>query len=338
MKKTNILLLLATLILGGTAYYFIQKNNKTSNLEGYDFNFAVKDTANIGKIFLADRQGKQITLKRLSQSVWSVNDSYRARPDAVKNLLSTINRVELMYRLARAGVKNVVEDIATNGIKVEIYDTRNQKMKVYYVGGENNNADGTHFMMEDANEPYVVHIPNFQGTLRVRYFTELLDWRDRNIFTEDVEDIEALSVEYAAPNTGSSFKLARTGTNSYNVEPFFPIATRYTQAANNKIVESYLTGFRMTGAEGFENAKSVNIDSLNQLKPFATINLKNKKDNKIVKFYQIIPRNSDGEIILGKNEEIQIERYYAIASTGDIYTVQHIVFGKLFWAYPAFFR
>ena len=63
MKKTNLILLALLLILGTTTFWFL-KNRKNTNMSGYDFELAVKDTASVYKIFLADRSGKQVTLTR----------------------------------------------------------------------------------------------------------------------------------------------------------------------------------------------------------------------------------------------------------------------------------
>ena len=341
MKRTNIILLLVVLILGGGAYWFLNNKQDTS-LSGYDFDFAVKDTASVYKIFLADRNGKQVTLTRESKTEWKVNNKYKARADVMGNLLETINKVELMYRLPRNAVQNVVKDIASSGIKVEIYDKGNKKLKSYYVGGSNMDESGTHMMMEDANEPYVTHIPGINATLRVRYFTDEIDWRDRMIFTLSPEQIKSVSIEYPLQKI-KSFKLTNDSRNA-QVEPLFPLTPRINMPPVKGLVESFLTGFKFLGAEGFENGFN-KMDSLRATVPFAIIKVQKylSADRqaegvvKSLKLHPIVPRNADGSLIIQNEGNVVVERYYVETETDDLYLIQHVVFQKIFWAYEGFF-
>lgn len=335
MKRTNLLLLIVLIGLGGFAFWYF-KNKKNTNLSGYDFEFAVKDTSNIGKIFLADRNGKAVTLTRQNKSDWSVNNRYKARFDVLTNLLETIHRVDLKYRLPRNAVTNVVKDIATNAIKVEIYDRQNRLMKSYYVGGTNMDETGTHMMMDNANEPYVMHIPGFNGGLRVRYFTDEMDWRDRMVFTLTPEQIQSVSLEYPLQKI-KSFKLQRTSPNDFSVDPLFNLTPRVATQPAKGLVESFLLGFKFLGAEGFENG-FVPLDSLRSTVPFAIIKVKPMEgDTQTLILHPIVPRNADGSLILTDGKNISIEKYFGETPSGDVFLIQHLVFQKIFWAYNSFF-
>ena len=64
MKK-NLLPILLLLVLGGAAaYFYLTKSGST--LQPELTNYALKDTASITKIFLADKQGNKILLERES--------------------------------------------------------------------------------------------------------------------------------------------------------------------------------------------------------------------------------------------------------------------------------
>lgn len=335
MKNTNLILLAILAVLGSaTAWYFLK--DKQTNISGYDFHFAVSDTANVFKIFIADREGKSVTLTRLNASDWQVNGKYKARADVKNNLLETIARVELMYRLPRNAVAPVVKDVASNGIKVEIYAKNGKKVKAYYVGGVNLDETGTNMMMEDANEPYVVHMPSFQGGLRVRYFTEEMDWRDRMIFTYTPEEIKSVSIEYPLQKS-HSFKISKSGKD-YKVEPFYDLTPRINALPAKGLVETFLTGFRRLGAEGFENGDS-RTDSIRATVPFAVISLNTEGGvSKVLKLHPIVPRNADGSLIQSVEGKVELEKYYAETETGDLLLIQHQLFEKIFWAYEAFFK
>ena len=334
MKKTNLILFLIAIVLGGATYFYLN-NKRDTSLSGYDFDFAVKDTANVYKIFLADRNGKQITLTRENATEWKVNNKYKARPDVMRNLIEVVGKVELMYRLPRNAVQNVIKDIASNGIKVEIYGKNNQKLKSYYVGGVNMDESGTNMMMENANEPYVTHMPGFTGALRVRYFTDEIDWRDRMIFTLQPEDIKSVSIEYPLQKT-KSFKLINA--SKPQVEPLFTLTPRINTAPVKGLVETFLVGFKFLGAEGFENGFA-NVDSIKSMVPFAIINVeKVNGTTTTLKLHPIVPHNADGSLIVSNEGVSQIEKYYAEADNGDLLLIQHGLFSKLFWAYEGFFK
>ena len=89
MKKSY-LLLIALIIV--TAILFL--NDKKNNVKQELRDFAIEDISSISKIFLADKIGNDITLKRTEKG-WVVNDKYSPREDAIKTLLSTIKSIEV---------------------------------------------------------------------------------------------------------------------------------------------------------------------------------------------------------------------------------------------------
>jgi Domain of unknown function (DUF4340) len=334
MKKTN-LIVLALLAIGGSigAWYLVE--SKKSNLEGYDFNFAVKDTAAIAKIFLADREGKTVTLTRENSVKWLVGGKYEAQPDMIKTMLETLNQVDLKMRLPRNAVASVVKDIATEGIKVEVYDKKGKTLRVFYVGGSTSDDRGTFMMMENSNEPYVMQIPGFIGMLRPRFLTDEQDWRDRFAFKMPYESIKMVSVEY--PNQKSkSFKLMRDGSN-FKVEPFYDIVPRINRPVATGMVEAYLQGFAKLGIEGFE-AGNPKADSLKQSPVFAKISVTDTHDKtKVLTLHPFVARNESGEVTKSNDGNVHIEHYFVDTNDGELMAVQHFVFEKVFWAYEAFF-
>jgi Domain of unknown function (DUF4340) len=333
-NKKNLLLLAVALVLGGATFGIFQYKRNT-NLNGYDFEFAVKDTASIHKIFLADRKGRKITLTRESASEWTLNGNFRAREDAVENLLNVIARVELMYRLPRNAVEHVVKDIASEGRKVEVYDNNNKRLKSYYVGGSNADGYGTNMMLDGSNEPYVMHIPSFVGNLRVRYFTEVLDWRDRYLFRLEPDEIESVSVDYPLQKS-KSFKLERD-EKVVRIEPLYDITPKMSRPITKGLVESYLLGYKKLGIEGFENGHP-QTDSIKAALPFAIVTLKTVKgEERVLKFHPIVPKGGGGALLVSYDGKTVVERYFLEDSNGDLDMVQHGIFEKIFWAYEGFF-
>ena len=334
MKKTNLILLALFALIGSVGAWYLS-SKEDSNLEGYDFHFAIKDTADIAKIFLADRTGKTVTLTRENSVKWLVGGKYEVQPDMIKTLLETLNQVELKFRLPRNAVSEVVKDIATEGIKVEVYDKGGKNLRTFYVGGTTSDDRGTFMMMENSNEPYVMHIPSFQGMLRPRFLTEEQDWRDRFVFKLQPRDIKLVSVEYPSQKS-KSFKLIQEN-GGFNVAPFYDIVPRINRPVVKGMVEAYLQGFEKLGIEGFEGGNP-KADSLKQSPVFAKITVVNSKnESKTLILHPFLARNEKGEITKGNDGNVHIEHYFVDTSDGELMAVQHYVFEKIFWAYEAFF-
>jgi hypothetical protein len=332
-KNTNLILLALLFILGGWAYWSYSNKGLTS-LNGKDWEFAVQDTASINRIFLASPKGETVTLERNGLD-WQVNGKYKARPDAIKTLMQTLKNVEIAYRLPRAAVQTAVKDLVANRLKVELYHNK-EKLKSYYVGGVNQDETATYMIMENSNEPYAMSLAHWEGGLRVRYITSEMDWRDRSVFSDAVEDIQSVSVDYSVQK-GKSFSLTRQG-KSFKVEPLSSITPRINSPVNNGLVESYLLGFRSQIAEGFENTNAKK-DSILRTVPFATINLVNTAGvKKTAVLYPILATNPDGTPRVSGNGEFTYERYFAATGTGDFMMVQQLNYMKLLWPYEEFFQ
>ena len=125
---------------------------------------------------------------------WQYDGKYRANAAIMRTLLDAIGNIQMKYKPPTAAEKPIINDIATNGIKVELYDKRNKLLKAYYVGGSTADERGTHIMMEGAEDPLVGHLPGWEGNLRVRFSPTGTDWRDKSIFNEKIQRRSNLSL------------------------------------------------------------------------------------------------------------------------------------------------
>jgi hypothetical protein len=345
MMNKNTILLICLLLLGGSTYWYWKYIKSDTSLTGGDWVFAVTDTASIAKIFLAERKnGQTITLERdgngwlvSSQNLQQQNKKSIPRPDAVKNLLKAIHNVQLQYRLPRASVRPVVEDLASNSVKVELYNKLGKKIKCYYVGGGDQDGTATYMIMENSNEPYAMGMSSFVGTLRPYFFTTALDWRDRTVFAEKMENIKTISIEYPLQQS-KSFKMTVNDGKNALIEPFYPMNPKIPRPVTTGLPELFLKGFQSQIAEGFESDYPQK-DSVLATKPFAIITLhKTNGQHKTVRLFSTYARDRGGEVISDPIRGVQVERYFADVDNGtDFMTVQHVNFQEILWAYESFF-
>jgi hypothetical protein len=163
----NTLSILIMCVLAFTTVFLVTKyQNSTLKEELSDF--AVEDTASIDKIFLSDKDGYKLLLERKTVSAWKVNNSFEARPDAIKILLETIHQIRVKAPVGRASFNNVIKKLAVKSTKVEIYQ-KGKIVKTYYVGGTTEDFLGNYMMIENSAAPFIIHIPGFEGYLYLSY-------------------------------------------------------------------------------------------------------------------------------------------------------------------------
>ncbi|MFK7773601.1 MAG: DUF4340 domain-containing protein [Saprospiraceae bacterium] len=342
MKRTLILLVLF-LVLGTGAYYLMKNQDNSSTTSWNEAgDFAVENVDDIYKIFIADRQDYRVLLER-KNGYWSYNKKFKAKKTQIDDLLNTIKGVRMKYTTPRVAEDNMRKNLATSGVKVEIYDKNDNKMKVYYVGGSTGNSLGTYFIMEGSTEPYVMHIPSFQGMLKGKFLKQDDDWKDLMMFGEQVEEIQSVSVDYPKQKS-KSFKIERKSEGGFDVKPFYEGTPEIEKTVLNAAVEKYLIGYGVMMAEAFEN-KNPHRDSIITTLPFVTISLTDTKgDTKVCRLFPIPQLDQYGNPVLntgvGMNGKQTIYRYFADYQDqyGDSFRlVQHRNFERLFWGYTYFF-
>ncbi|MCS6928908.1 MAG: DUF4340 domain-containing protein [Saprospiraceae bacterium] len=327
------LLFVLFLLAGVAAYYFWQQSERyaSGSRVAPDMDFAVKDTNAIYRIFIADRRGRTADLKRL-ENQWVYNGQYKARPSAIEVLLQTVCCLNVLYVPPKAAEKHAVKALAANGIKVELYDRHNRLLKSYYVGDVTPDERGTYMIMEGSEQPYVVYLPGFIGQVRVRYLLGDEDWRDRMIFTEKPENIQAISVEYPQ-HRSASFRLLKVGTAEYIVQPLFSTTPPSRMPQRKGAAEAYLLRYEFLGAEGFAPSE-LNIDSIRATVPFAIVHLE-RTDKTFVKA-RFWPINAQSDSYTG--ERFIIHYLTEVNDGQDYYITQHHVFGPIFQTYLSFFE
>jgi len=333
---TRILFILFLLLATGTGFYFYSQNlQETAKTEERDF--SIKDTDQVYRIFMADRNGNKVDLKKRDDQ-WIYKDKYVARENAVENVLETLRRVEVRYKPAQALEENMIVDLATNGIHVQIMNKSGKILKDFYVGGVTNDETGTYMIMEGSDQPFVTHMNGFEGGLRARFLMKEKDWRDRTVYNIKMDEIQSVSVEYPKQKN-NSFQLKRTN-EGFQVETFYEITPQINKPVHQGKAEGYLIGFEDLIAESFENESPLR-DSISQMIPFSIVTLTQKDGvEKTIRLhaYQFGDQYDDkGNPIVNLENVSSIERYLADVSTGDFMLVQHQIFKRILWGYDYFF-
>ncbi len=256
MKKSIGIVLGLVLIVG--AIFFVLSDNK-STLWGGESEFAVRDTAQIVKIFMADKAGGKVLLEREGTGMpWQLNTTMKGHPKVVKMLLTTLRDLEIKYPVSKKGHNSVIKDLASAGIKVEVYTNAYRialgdlkllpylkKERVFYVGSATADNMGTYMIMEGSKNPYVVDIPGFRGFVAARFTTKPEDWLSHEILRIPYTRIASVSVQSLADNS-RNYRIQKQ-TEGYSL----------TDTYTKKNIQSYDTAALYTYLDGF---KDVNFE------------------------------------------------------------------------------
>jgi hypothetical protein len=202
IAATILSILLITLLVVN----YIGKKEKDTFADVEFTQFAVENPQkNLKRIFLADRENNIALFEKQSNGSWTYTNkttglTYLPNPNALNNLLETIEKVRVRNRVPNPSIKSVLRGIGTIGVKVELYDMSNKKIRTYYIGGPADGGQATFAVVEGSETPYVVNIPNFAGTIDTRFTVKESALRDKAIVRHNSKDIEKMKVEYFLQN------------------------------------------------------------------------------------------------------------------------------------------
>tara|TARA_B100000953_G_C17998262_1_gene414298 strand:- start:377 stop:1300 length:924 start_codon:yes stop_codon:yes gene_type:complete len=286
------------------------------------YDFAISDTASISKIFIADMKGNSISLDK-TENNWEINNRYKVRNNSMEIILQTIKSISVQRPVSESRYNKVIKDLATNGVKIEIYQNREEKpTKTYTIGNNTADHSGTYMLLKNQEQPYIMHIIGFNGILGPRYGLQGQEvsatiWRDRNIFKLKAEEIKSLQL-INEKGMDSSFTIKNEKGN-LTLFDFQQIEIK----SQKETLLSYLNLFQDINCESFKD-ESV-MEKLVDEKKLYTFIIRHQNRMDSLSIYQM----RDKEKPKTEAEKYTVERMYATLNSGDIMLIQNYVFNKL---------
>lgn len=328
-KKT--ILILGSIIAIFLLFFFLRRNNGNT-LSNDEREFEFKSTEKIDKVFLSNKFTKEyVLLTKKDKDNWTVNDSFTASNYQIEILFDGLKKIRVKRPVSKHEINPVKKDLALNGTKVEIYENGNLS-KVFYVGGNTSDEMGTYFMMENGEEPYVCHIPGFNGFLNARFFTQKDGWRSKNIFALKDSEIKKIEINWFE-NSKSSFSIDNSGA-----EPLLyseNLLLKNNIEVNLNHLKTYLKLWENLSFEGFPiDLDAKKIDSIYKTNPLLVIKVWDKKDKlSSLRIYKKgIKRDSNIQFDdQGNPLQFDIESFYAFINENrkEVVQIQDYIFGKV---------
>ncbi|MEQ8560162.1 MAG: hypothetical protein RID18_01550, partial [Cytophagales bacterium] len=255
------------LFLALLAFYAIDQKKSKSTLNINESAFSIKDTASVDKIFIASKFGWSALLEKRNNGDWFLNNQYKVNKGQLSILLKTLYWQRIKRPVHKGEREMVIKNIATKGSKVEVYQN-GKKTKVFYVGGDANDAKGTYFIMEGSENPFVVYMPNHTGFLSPRYVVKEENYRNSQIFKSNLNSFIQIKVEYPA-NPSESFVIVKEGNEAKILG---------IDNVNKTVLNNYVSAYNRIFITRFiEDVNFINkLDSMSQYPPNVSISVQDK--------------------------------------------------------------
>ena len=229
MKK-NRLAIIITSVLIVVAVVLLWNNRYLTTLRGEAYDFTVRDTASVTRLFFADKSGNQVLLSR-TEDGWKVNEKYDAQQTMVNNMLYTLDKMRIKMPVSLASHDNVITRMAGTNTKVEVYQIvprinlfnkvklfpHEKLTKVFFIGDVTQDNSGTYVLKEGADKAYIVHLHGFRGFISSRFSANQEDWRDHKIISENISNIASLQLEFNN-DPDNSYVINETGHYKYEMK------------------------------------------------------------------------------------------------------------------------
>ncbi|HNS18322.1 MAG TPA: DUF4340 domain-containing protein, partial [Bacteroidales bacterium] len=340
MKK-NLIYGILIVILAIVAILLIVSSSRTTTRQKAA-SFAISDTASVTRIFLSDKENRNVLLERQPNGGWKLNGKYKAQKESVDLLLKTMLNLAVLEPVSEAAHNTVVRLLSANSVKVEIYQwvprimlfkkirllMHEKKVRTYYVGHVTQSNIGTYMLMEGSKTPFIVYMPGFRGFVQSRYRTIENDWRDHSIFAVPLKDIASVTVEFPAKPI-NSFRVVREGDLSLRL--YGEHSREEIRSFDTIRALDFLTSFMNIRFEALVNDMNPQRkDTVFSVPPLhiLTVTL-NDGSQQVVKTYR--KPGMPGEIDLEGNPVIfDRDRLYAVFNEGnDTALIQFFVFDRI---------
>lgn len=332
--------ILTVLVLGGLAAWFALRPaaRSVNEIEG---DFAVKDVNDITRISIENHEKEHVELTK-KDGKWWVDDAYIVRDDMIKQVLNVVTKIESLTPVPSNGHDNVMRELTSEYIKVDIYTGDSEPEKSYFVGGPTVDSKGTYMLLDMgdkvASRPHIGFVPGYQGFVTPMFSTKRETWRSRLAFQYGIADIKSLKVEYPE-KPENSFVINKVSTDSFTVSPLNE-QFRINEKNEQKYVQQYLNFYSSVAIEAFDNEYSKK-DSVLMIPPACkfTITDNDGKVNEFVLYHMPInKRSKEWYDDFGRELKYDSDRYFGTMNGGkDFVIVQYVVFGKLLRSYKDFY-
>lgn len=340
MKKNKISILVLIALAFVAAFLLIR--NSSSSFRKKSNVFAVSDTTNITKFFLADKNNNTVKVERSANGTWVLNDKYEVNPAMVQIMFKTFILIDIKAPVAKSARNTIIRLMAGKSVKTEIYQRvyrinlfnwiklfpHEKLTRTYYVGDATMDNSGTFMLMAGSEDPYIVNIPGFRGFVSTRYSAMEADWRSHSVFRFRIPAIRSVSVKFNE-KPERSFMITNQNNRLFSLTSL--IDNRNIDNFDTNKVVQYLSMYHDLNYESFlDDMTKTKRDSILAQTPTNEITLTDKlgKQHTLTTWKR---KAYTGQLDMDGNQvEWDIERMYAqVDNANYLIVVQYFVFNDI---------
>ena len=329
----SLLWLVALLVILLGLFWFLQSKETVAKAAAYpDREFSVKDETSISRIFIADLHGRTMNLTKQKGGEWLINDSVKASVTIMDQVLNTLAKIRIDHIPPESMNEMILESMKLDGIKVEVYNTENQKIRSLIIGAGTQDDRASFMMVEGQSQPYAMKVPGLTGTLRPLFdLRSVEDWRSRDWMAIQPEEILSIEVNYPR-QTGSGFSISKSG-DTLKLSAESDLVEISNEAPKQRLLESYLEGFTYVPLFRRENDNPLR-DSIQRMTPFAELRI--TKESGEIEELTLVPahglKNDGSRDLYGP-----FTNYWVAQKSGEFQTVQKQQLQQWLRDYRSFF-
>lgn len=329
MKKySTVLLLFAVVVLGAVAFWVMKTDSSKGGGKAFS-DFEIENTDEITKFVITESTGNVAELSK-EGDIWRLNNEFQARPESVDLLLRTFKHIAVQSAVPSELKKTVVANMAARNKKVEIF-VNGKLSKTYFVGSPTKDHYGTYMLLEKngrkSSEPYVMHIPGFNGFLESRFFTNVNDWKYSGVFVYDPLDIAKIEVDFPGKPSDSYVVNQLAKIVSLTDPEGNPI-----QGVNKSLVENYILNYEKIYFNRIAEFEPAQVDSIGNQQPVYTLAVTDVNNStKTVDFYLKLSENPTIDEVTG--EEFLYDTDYIhgrVRGEDELLVFQYFALGNVF--------
>jgi hypothetical protein len=346
MKRQKLYLIVSTILAILAILAIVYKRggfSKTMRSEKLSLAFAIQDTADVTKVFMANMFGEEVLLTK-TPTDWMVDNQKPANEAMIKDLLMTMLAIRVAQPIAKNAQNSIIQMLAVSSTKVEIYETKplftlfgatfftkERLSKTYYLGDATQNSLGSYASIEGLPDPYIVYKPGFRGYVTPLFTPKSVDWYSQRIFSTKLTQIQNASFT-DIENPENSFSVSKAGPRMFTL---YDSHNNIIQHYDTTLLINMLSEFREKYYEMFlHDMKKSTRDSIIQFQFCKTVSVTDVNNNTTtMNLYHLINEGDlyeDDELIATNYQEVRKDRFYATfnGNKEELYTIQFIQFSR----------
>jgi len=346
MKKQKVYFIVACLLTILSVVTIVYKKggfNKSFDSQKLSLAFAIKDTATITRIFMADMFEHKVLLTKNIDG-WMVDNQKPASKHKVEDLLNTLTALRVAQPIAKPGHSSIIQILSIKSIKVEVYETKplftlfgypfftkERLLKTYFLGDATPTNLGSYALLEGMSEPYIIYKPGFRGYVTPCFSPHPIDWYSPRIFETKLTRIKKASF-MDIENPENSFFVEKSGPRSFTL---FDAHKNIILNYDTTLLINMLSEFRERNYERFFPDMEQSLkDSILQNNLFKVISVTDVDDHTTTMklYHQVIvgERYIDEDLVDEVWHEFSQDRAYATfnENSNEIFSVQFFHFDR----------